>query len=158
VHGHGRKILLDYKSLPMSWHMLISANVQQKITQGGYYGNALQAASAGGHETVVRLLLKKGADANAQGGYYGNALQAASAGGHETVVRLLLEKGADVNTQGGYYGNALQAASTRRWYGCYSRRVRILIRKEESMAMHSRRHQLKVMRRWCGCCSRRVRI
>ncbi|KAG9240039.1 hypothetical protein BJ878DRAFT_469094 [Calycina marina] len=50
--------------------------------QGGYYGNALQAASLGGHEAVAALLLEKGADVNAQnGGIYGNALQAASATG-----------------------------------------------------------------------------
>jgi ankyrin repeat protein len=33
------------------------------------YGNALQAASSGGHEAIVKLLLEKGADVNAQGGY-----------------------------------------------------------------------------------------
>jgi ankyrin repeat protein len=51
--------------------------------QGGerYDGNALQAASFGGHEKVVELLLGKGADVNAHGG--GTALQAASVGGHE---------------------------------------------------------------------------
>ena len=79
--------------------------------QGGYYGNALQAASWMGRVAVVALLLEKGADVNAQGGYYGNALLAASSRGIEAVVALLLEKGADVNAQGGYYGNALQAAS-----------------------------------------------
>ena len=36
--------------------------------QGGGYGNALQAASSGGHETVVQMLLDKGAEVNAQGG------------------------------------------------------------------------------------------
>ena len=61
--------------------------------QGGHYGNALQAASAGGDEKVVELLLGKGADVNAQGGYYGTALQAASVRGHEKVVELL-RKGA----------------------------------------------------------------
>jgi hypothetical protein len=81
--------------------------------QGGYYGNALQAASLRGHEQVVKTLLDKGADVNAQGAYYGNALQAASAGGHEQVVKTLLDKGADVNAQGGGYGNALQAALLR---------------------------------------------
>jgi hypothetical protein len=80
-------------------------------TQGGLYGNALQAASRGGHEQVVKLLLDAGADINAQGGDYDNALQAASTEGHEQVVKLLLNAGADVNAQGGGYGNALQAAS-----------------------------------------------
>jgi ankyrin repeat protein len=79
--------------------------------QGGDYGNALQAASAGGHEQIVKLLLKKGADVTAQGGHYNNALQAASAGGYEQIVKLLLSKGADIKAQGGYHGNALQAAS-----------------------------------------------
>ncbi|KAK4198015.1 Pfs, NACHT and ankyrin domain protein [Triangularia verruculosa] len=81
--------------------------------QGGYYGNALQAASSEGHQEIVKLLLDKGADVNAQGGEYGNALQAASSKGHQEIVKLLLDKGADINAQGGYYGNALQAASWR---------------------------------------------
>src|ERR1700728_1067158 len=79
--------------------------------QGGFYGNALQAASYKGHEAIVGLLLENGADVNAQGGKYGNALQAASCRGHEAIVCLLLEKGTDVNAQGGDYGNALQTAS-----------------------------------------------
>jgi hypothetical protein len=33
--------------------------------QGGEYGNALQAASAGGHEQVVKTLLDKDANVNA---------------------------------------------------------------------------------------------
>ena len=70
--------------------------------QGGEYGNALQAASDGGHEAIEKLLIEKGADVSAQGGYYGYALHAASLRGHEAIAKLLIEKGADVN--------ALQAA------------------------------------------------
>ncbi|KUM55675.1 hypothetical protein ACN42_g11571, partial [Penicillium freii] len=79
--------------------------------QGGYYGNALQAASQRGHQEIVNLLLNNGADVNAQGGEYGNALQAASQRGHQEIFNLLLNNGADVNAQGGEYSNALQAAS-----------------------------------------------
>jgi ankyrin repeat protein len=65
----------------------------------GDYGNALEAASIGGHEAIAKLLIEKGADVNAQGEEYGNALQAASNGGHEAIAMLLIEKGADVNAQ-----------------------------------------------------------
>ncbi|KAJ5365328.1 NACHT nucleoside triphosphatase [Penicillium concentricum] len=75
--------------------------------QGGYYGNALQAASQRGHQEIVNLLLNNAADVNAQGGYYGNALQAASGCGYQEIV----------NAQGGFYGNALQAASQRGHHG-----------------------------------------
>jgi ankyrin repeat protein len=84
--------------------------------QGGYFGNALQAASGEGHKQIVEILLYRGADVNAQGGNYGNALQAASEKGHEQIVKILLDRGADVNAQGEkYYSNALQAASAN---GC----------------------------------------
>ncbi len=53
---------------------------------GGRYGNALQAASQGGRETVVQLLVECGADVNAPGGQFRNALQAASYGGLEKIV------------------------------------------------------------------------
>ena len=36
--------------------------------RGGLYDGALQAASAGGHEAVVPLLLEKDPHANTQGG------------------------------------------------------------------------------------------
>ena len=88
------------KALYVLWEMRADVNAQ-----GGLYGNALQAASYGGHEEITKQLIQKGTDVHAQGGLYGNALQAAS------CPKLLLEKGADVNVQGGHFGNALQAAS-----------------------------------------------
>ncbi|SLM39321.1 P-loop containing nucleoside triphosphate hydrolase [Lasallia pustulata] len=92
------------------WALLLK-NGADVNAQGGHHGNALQAASHGGHESVVQLLLKNEADVNAQGGKYGSALQAASFDGHESVVQLLLRNGADVNAQGGEYGSALEVAS-----------------------------------------------
>jgi len=62
--------------------------------QGGYYGNALQAASFEGSDTAVQMLLDKGADVNAQGGGYGNALKAATLEGNDSTVQILLSKGA----------------------------------------------------------------
>jgi ankyrin repeat protein len=79
--------------------------------QGGYWGNALQAAVGEDNIEMVKLLLEEGADVNAQCGYYGNALQIAAAFGRKEHVELLLERGAYVNAQGGYFGNALQAAA-----------------------------------------------
>ncbi|KAJ3847393.1 ankyrin repeat-containing domain protein, partial [Lentinula lateritia] len=103
-------------------HYLIQSahNVKQFVNaRGRDYGNALQAASLHGNESIVKLLLEHHADINAQGGQHGNALQAASYLGHKSIsiVKLLLEHDADVNAQGGEYGNALQAASH---WGCQS--------------------------------------
>jgi len=57
----------------------------------------LHLAAYFGIETIVQLLLEKGADVNAadQGGW--TPLYQASRIGHIDVVKLLLEKGADVN-------------------------------------------------------------
>jgi len=93
--------------------------------QGGYFGNALQAASHCGYEAIVQLLLANGADVNMQGGYFGNALQAASEGGHQATVQVLLENGADVNAHGGLLGTALLAASSR----CHEATVLLLLAK-----------------------------
>ena len=92
---------------------------------GGFYGNALQAASNSGYIDLVHLLLNNGADINAQGGYYSSALHAASSSGYIDLVHLLLDSGADINAQGGDYGNALQAAS----YSGYIDLVHLLLDK-----------------------------
>ncbi|KAJ3887019.1 ankyrin repeat-containing domain protein [Lentinula edodes] len=87
-------------------------NVKQYVNaQGGFFGNALQAASHNGHQSIVKLLLENNAEVNAPGGVYGNALQAASYNGHQSIVKLLLENNAEVNAPGEVYGSALQAAS-----------------------------------------------
>ncbi|KAJ4330292.1 hypothetical protein N0V87_010137 [Didymella glomerata] len=102
--------------------------------QGGRYSNALQAASAGGHEQVVKMLLNKGADVNAQGGDSSNALYAASFRGHKQVVKMLLNKDAEVNAQGGHFGNALQAASA----GGHKQVVKMLLNKDADVNAQGR--------------------
>ncbi|KAK6536091.1 hypothetical protein TWF281_000337 [Arthrobotrys megalospora] len=94
-------------------------------TKDGIYGNALQAASAGGREEVVDLLLNHGADVNAICGVNNTALQAASAGGYEKIVELLLNHGADVNGMGGVNDTALEAASA----GGYEKVVELLLNR-----------------------------
>ncbi|KAI9657407.1 MAG: hypothetical protein M1821_003089 [Bathelium mastoideum] len=81
--------------------------------QGGYLGNALQAASYKNNKKTVELLLSHGANINTAGGNYGTALQAAAAShDHDIkIIELLLSHGANVNATGGLYGTALQAAS-----------------------------------------------
>ncbi|KAK7031984.1 ankyrin [Favolaschia claudopus] len=104
--------------------------------EAGTYGTALQAAAYKGSESIVQLLLDRGAhvntqggrqvwkgcenivqllldqgaDVNAQGGQYGTALQAPAYGGHNDIVQMLLDTGGDVNALGGKYKTALQAA------------------------------------------------
>jgi hypothetical protein len=112
--------------------------------QGGFYGNALQAASWRGHAKTVQQLLEHGADVNAQGGYCGNALQAASATGHVEIVRQLLERGADVNAQGGYYGTAPQAAAAEGM----EKVVAMLLEKGADYADSDRSSDASSL--WCG--------
>ena len=80
-------------------------------SQGGKYGNALNAAAYIGRVESMQLLLDHGADVNAQGGEHGNALQVAAYTGQVECMQLLLDNGADVNVHGGNHGNALQAAA-----------------------------------------------
>jgi hypothetical protein len=77
---------------------------------GGYYGNALQAAVIGGHPKMVSLLLDLGANVNAKAGKYGYALQAAAWQGNKEIVGILLRHGANVHALGGRYGSAHRAA------------------------------------------------
>ena len=82
--------------------------------QGGYYGNALQAASV---ERPSRRWFdccwRRARTSTRRAETTATPCRRRQRTAIEAVVRLLLEKGADVNAQGGYYGNALQAASAR---------------------------------------------
>ncbi len=80
-------------------------------TQGGKYGNALQAASYKGYDRIVQTLLETKVIINKKGGEYSTTLLAASRWGHDKVVLMLLEKGANVYAKDQFYGNALHTAS-----------------------------------------------
>lgn len=58
----------------------------------------LHYASTVGLETVVPLLLEKGADVDAKTGSQETALQLAAKNGHAAVARLLLDRGAEVDS------------------------------------------------------------
>lgn len=62
-------------------------------------GNALQAAAAAGHSTIINLLLehKTPALVDTPGGYYGSALRAAVISGNSDTVWALLEEKANTN-------------------------------------------------------------
>lgn len=52
----GRYVEDNGSHRPIDWN---SRRTQNRRSQGGYYGNALQAASARGHEKVLQILRKK---------------------------------------------------------------------------------------------------
>ncbi|RFU32974.1 hypothetical protein B7463_g3376, partial [Scytalidium lignicola] len=81
-----------------SWRPRLHKVVDKKDPNGR---TALYIAASLGHEAVVRLLLKHGADVNIKvienGGH--TALYDAAFAGNERIVQLLAEHGADVNAE-----------------------------------------------------------
>jgi len=116
-------MIVMMSTLTGTWSTLASSSAASgeevpTSTPGGFYGNALQAASYGSHEAVVRLLLEN-ADVHAQGGHVGNAFLAASARGHDGV-KGFSENKADAKAQGGEHSSALQAAPSYDVQSAYS--------------------------------------
>ena len=85
----------------------------------------LRKAADQGHEHIVRLLLKKGANVNAFEGDKDTALVCASRNGHERMVQLLLEKGANIDAARLEGDTALLVASRKG----HERIVRLLLKK-----------------------------
>jgi ankyrin repeat protein len=99
-------------------HLFIGISWTDPSDLGSRLGTAIQAASLGGHLSIVRELIDCGADVNiqgenpvllhqvpashhsVQGGLYGTALHAACGRGSLEIVRLLFECHADPNIQG----------------------------------------------------------
>ena len=77
----------DSKGMKLVEQFLETSDYHSIIGRWGEgYGTKLHAASLGGHEKIVQMLLDKGADVNAQGEFLGNALQVASSEGHNQVA------------------------------------------------------------------------
>ena len=71
----------------------------------------LMGAANNGHERVVKLLIRHGAELNLQNSGGGTALMLAASNGHERVVELLIRHGADVNLQNSKGDTALMLAA-----------------------------------------------
>ncbi|KAK6356047.1 hypothetical protein TWF718_000421 [Orbilia javanica] len=76
--------------------------------------SALDYASVGGLENMVKYLLDQSAEINAEAEIYDEALRAASYGGHDKIVELLLDKGAYISAGAG--SDALRVAVSRGHY------------------------------------------
>ncbi|XP_053423821.1 ankyrin repeat and SAM domain-containing protein 6 isoform X3 [Nycticebus coucang] len=72
---------------------------------------ALQFAAAGGHEPLVRFLLRRGASVNSRNHYGWSALMQAARFGHVNVTHLLVDHGADINAQNRLGASVLTVAS-----------------------------------------------
>ncbi|KAL8725870.1 MAG: hypothetical protein Q9181_006254 [Wetmoreana brouardii] len=91
---------------------LLLRNNAEPNSQGGFFGNALQAASAAGHVDIINLLLehKPPPIISAPGGRYGSALMAAIRSGSSDTVFALLEEKADPNLRSKVHGRPLEKA------------------------------------------------
>lgn len=76
----------------------------------GYFGNALQAAIAGGKLSLVEAVVAAGAQLD-QRGRFGYPTRAAAIRGRAEIIEFLIAKGADVNAGDGWVGGALEAAA-----------------------------------------------
>jgi hypothetical protein len=113
-----------YKDDRASIENLLTERLDINVGTGGL-GNTLHAASymsdpalhRNGDDSnenrcsIIRLLIKKGANIEEETGMHGKALIAASTEGNEKIVQLLLKKGASPNANGLKFAHVLQGAS-----------------------------------------------
>ena len=88
------------------WLIDLGADVHVR----GRYGSPLRAASLGGHNAVVQLLLNRGARTDKA---EDNALQAAALNGHFATSKLLVSRSEEAYNWSVCYESALEAASLK---------------------------------------------
>ncbi|GAD98496.1 multiple ankyrin repeats single kh domain protein, putative [Paecilomyces variotii No. 5] len=85
------------------------ANVDGNGTETGF-STPLGAACYRGYETIVRILLKHGADPNRKSyGYRSYPLELAAEQGHDKIVQLLVDCGADLSLHNEFRDSAIEA-------------------------------------------------
>ena len=92
---------------------LISGKDVDVNVQGGEYGNALQAASAGGNEQIAKLLLDKGADLAAADDDGWTPLSSAASRGHLGILEFDLTTGFDINSLKSHYESFLNLLAVK---------------------------------------------
>ncbi|KAI9881492.1 MAG: hypothetical protein M1830_000055 [Pleopsidium flavum] len=87
----------------------MGANIEAST---GSDGSPLQISARWEHDTMVDLILAKGAMVNtAASGKFGFPLQAVAFAGNVAIARKLLDVGSEIHATGGKYGTALIAAA-----------------------------------------------
>jgi ankyrin repeat protein len=110
--------ILPLGILPLAENLVLTKGSISKMKRLRYLNKidykrrtALMWVAEFGHETVVRLLLEKGAGIEAKDKHGETALIKAAESGYEAVIQLLLEKGADIEAEGGFKETALTKAA-----------------------------------------------
>ena len=98
-------------------NFLLAHGVDVNYQDEQYGASALHAASQGGKEDIVKILLKRGADVNLKSKEGNTPLMAAAFNHHESVVKILLEAGAEVNTKNEADETALSLAREEKQEG-----------------------------------------
>ena len=91
---------------------VVDVNVEITLRWNGHYSTPLIEAARGGHEEVIRVLLKARAVVNKTAKQGISPLHLAAKFGHIDVVKLLLESGADPDKASNSGMTALQLALT----------------------------------------------
>ena len=89
---------------------VVDVNVEITLRWNGHYSTPLIEAARGGHEEVIRVLLKAGAVVNKTAKQGISPLHLAAKFGHIDVVKLLLESGTDPDKASNSGMTALQLA------------------------------------------------